>query len=223
MKLIYILTLTLLFSGCELLESQEDKNQKILKEKMAFEKRISESKEIQLEKLSHETKKELAILESKKELAIIEKERELQKIKLESELEKQKIILAQEKESALFEQKMKQLEQADNMELKRYFMLILGLLALISSFFIFYYFKKRREDKLRAYNDNLEKYFHQKENDARVKIAEKMLDTIATGKLDKYQENQLISAFSGESNSKKNYQQQLIAEDITEDIEVIQK
>ena len=136
MKLIYILTLTLLFSGCELLESQEDKNQKILKEKMAFEKRISESKEIQLEKLSHETKKELAILESKKELATIEKERELQKIRLESELEKQKITLAQEKESALFEQKMKQVEQADNMELKRYFMLILGLLAFISSFFI---------------------------------------------------------------------------------------
>ena len=48
-------------------------------------------------------------------------------------------------------------------------------------------------------NDNLQKYFHQKENDARIKIAEKLLDTIASGNLDKSQENQLISALNGNS------------------------
>lgn len=223
MKWIYIITFALLFTGCDLLESQEDKNIKVAQQRVAFEKKVSESKEIQLKKLSAETERELALLESKKELATIEKEKELQKIKLASELEKQRITLAQEKEQAIFEQQMKQTEQINNMELKRYLMLILALLVLTSSFFLFYYFKKRREDKLRAYNDNLEKYFHQKENDARVKIAEKMLDTIASGRLDKMQENQLISAFSGET--KESYQQQLLSEDIegTQDVEIVQK
>jgi len=211
MKWIYILLLAFVFSGCDLLESvlesEKEKAEKIANEKIAFEKKVEDSKEIQLQKLSAETKKELAILESKKELAKIEKERELEKIRMQSELEKQRIILAQEKEKAIFEQKMQLNKQMDSMELKRYFILILALFVVVSSFFIFYYFKKRREDKLRAYNDNLQKYFHHKENEARVKIAEKMLDTIGSGTLDKAQENQLIGAFSGHANE--GYQKQL--------------
>jgi len=85
--------------------------------------------------------------------------------------------------------------------------LILALVIIICAFFIFYYFKKRREDKLLAYKDNLQKYFYQKENEARMKIAQKILDNVASGKLDKAQENQLISAFSGIS--KGDYQEQL--------------
>jgi len=207
MKFIYLLLILTIFTGCDLLESQEDKDKKIIAEKLAFEKKVADSKEIQLKKLSAQTDKELAILESKKELAKIEKEKELEKIRLSAELEKQKIILDQEKEKAIFEQKMSQKDQLDNMELKRYLVLIFAVLVIVSSFFIFYYFKKRREDKLIAYNDNLKKYFLHKENEARVKIAEKMLDTIASGKLDKEQENQLIGAFRGEANGE--YQQQL--------------
>ncbi|MEA2100588.1 MAG: hypothetical protein U9P72_10720 [Campylobacterota bacterium] len=226
MKLIYLLIFTLLFSGCNLLESQDDKDKKIASQKMAFEKKVEETKEIQLKKLSAQTQKELAILDSKKELATIQKEKELEKIRLQTELEKQKIVLDMEKEQAIFEQKMLQKEQLNNMELKRYLMLVFGLFIVVGSFFIFYYFKKRREDKLRAYNDNLQKYFNQKENEARVKIAQKMLDTIASGKLDKMQENQLINAFSGEANN--GYQQQLIEDknddiDITTDIELVEK
>ena len=209
MKFIYILMVMFLFSGCDLLESQDDKDRQIANKKIAFEKKVQESKEIQLKKLSVQTQKELAILESKKELAEIEKTKELEKIRMQTELEKQKIILQQEKEKAIFEQKILQKEQLNNMELKRYLMLIFGLLILIISFFTFYYFKKKREDKLLAYNDNLQKYFHQKENDARLKIAQKMLDTIALGTLDKQQENLLISAFSGKTNDDMNYQQLL--------------
>jgi len=210
MKWIIFLTLAFLFNGCDLLQSEEDKAKIIANEKIAFEKKVQESKEIQLKKLSAQTQKELAILESKKELALIEKEKELEKIRTQAEIEKQKIIFEQEKEKALFEQKMQQKEQSNNMELKRYMMLILALLLIISSFFVYYYFKKRREDKLRAYNDNLQKYFNQKENDARVKIAEKMLDAISSGNLDKSQENQLIGAFSGQANE--SYQKQLTNE-----------
>ncbi len=223
MKWIYIITLSILFSGCnleELLESPEDKAKKNASEKIAFNERVKDSKEIQLQQLSAQTQKDLAILASKKELALIEKEKELEKIRMQSELEKQRIIFEQEKAKALFEQTMLQNEQMDNMELKRYVFVILALLMLMSGFFTYYYFKKRREDKLRAYNDNLQKYFNQKENDARVKIAEKMLDTIASGKLDKSQENQLIGAFSGEANGE--YQKQLTSNSTSQDVEIIE-
>ena len=215
------LFITFLFTGCDLLESQADKEKKIALEKLAFEKKVQESKEIQLEKLSAQTQKELAILESKKELAKIEKEKELEKIRMQAEMEKQKITLEQEKQKALFDQQMKQREQMDNMELKRYIIVLFGMFVLVSLFFIFYYFQKRREDKLIAYNDNLQKYFHHKENEARVKIAEKMLDTIGSGKLDKGQENQLISAFSGEAHG--NYQKRLeLEEKVDEEFEEAQ-
>ena len=211
MKWIYLTLLIFLFSGCDLLTSQEEKAKKIAIEKEIFIKKVEESKEVQLQKLSVQTQIELARLDSKKELATIEKEKELENTRLQAEFEKQKIILIQEKAQAVFEQKMKQNEQMNNMELKRYLMLILVLFVVVGSFFVFYYFKRKREDKLRAYNDNLQKYFYQKENDARVKIAEKMLNTIASGTLDKAQENQLIGAFSGQSNG--SYQQQLGSND----------
>ena len=207
MKFLYIFILTFLFTGCEFFESEDDKAKKIQIEKKAFEKEVKNSKEVQLKKLSSQTEIELAILNSKKELATIEKEKELEKIRMQAEVDKQKIIIAQENQRAIFDQKLKESEISNSMELKRYFVVILALLLVVCSFFIFYYFKKRREDKLRAYNDNLQKYFYQKENDARVKIAEKMLDTISSGKLDKSQESQLISALSGQNNG--NYQNQL--------------
>ena len=208
MRLLLLITLTtLLFTGCDLFDSQEQKEQKLAHEKELFQKKVANEKEIQLKKISEQTQRELALLESKKELATIEKEKELAKIKLQAELQKQKIEAEQEKAQALFTQKMQQREQVNNMELKRYLMLIFALFVMLASYFTFYYFKKRREDKLRAYNDNLEKYFHHKESEARVKIAEKMLDAISSGKLDKEQENQLISAFSGQANQ--SYQEQL--------------
>jgi hypothetical protein len=179
---------------------------------------MQHDKEIQIKKLSNLTQKEQIILQSKKELLQIEKNQELEKIRMMAQLEKQKILLQEEKKQIKFQQKIELSQQINNMELKRYFIIIIALLGLVSSFFIFYYFKKRREDKLQAYNDNLKKYFHQKENDARVKIAEKMLDTIASGNLSKSQENQLISALSGNENGK--YQEKLSSYDA--DIEVVE-
>lgn len=220
MRLLFILVfIPLLFAGCDLLESQAVKEQKVAHEKELFQKKVSDEKDIQLKKISEKTQRELAILESKKELATIEKEKELAKIKFQAQLQKQKIQAKKEQEEALFSQKMQQREQINNMELKRYLLLIFALFVILASYFLFYYFKKHREDKLRAYNDNLEKYFHHKENEARVKIAEKMLDTISSGKLDKEQENQLISAFSGQASE--NYQRQL--DSYGKDIELIEE
>jgi hypothetical protein len=50
-------------------------------------------------------------------------------------------------------------------------MILIGLALL-------WYFDRRRQDKLIAYRDNLQKYFHHKENETRMKIAEKIIDTV---------------------------------------------
>jgi len=199
MRWIVIASLILtLFSGCDsnIFETKEQKEARLLKERIEFEKKITALRELELKKLSIQTQKELAILESKKELAKINKEKELAKIKLQAELDKQKLALDLEKQKALFEQNMQQREQSYAMELKRYIVFLIVLFGVLISYFTFYYFKKKREDKLRAYNDNLERYFHHKENEARIRIAEKMLDTLASGKLDKEQESMLIGAFA---------------------------
>lgn len=209
MKFIYFTLLLVLFSGCDIMQSDAEKEQKRVEQKIIFEKKVAQTKEIQLKKLDLETQKELAILNSKKELAEIEKDKELAKIRLEAELQKQKLLLEKQKMEAAFEQKLREQDQRDALELKRYLILSMTILLALLLYFGYYYFKKKREDKLIAYNDNLKKYMQAKENEARVKIAEKMLDAISSGKLDKQQENQLIGAFSGEANG--SYQKQLEA------------
>lgn len=222
MKLIYLALLTLLFTACDLLESDAQKEQKRVAQKEIFEKKVAESKEVQLKKLDLATQKELAVLNTKKELAEIEKAKVIEKIRIEADVQKQKILLQQQREQAIFDQKLKEQEQRDSLELKRYLILSMTIILSLICYFGFYYFKKKREDKLRAYNDNLEKYMKSKENEARVKIAEKMLEAISSGNLDKQQENQLISAFSGEANG--SYQKQLESfkeEQPQEDAEII--
>jgi len=106
------------------------------------------------------------------------------------------------------------------MEIKRYLVLILFLILGVASYFIYLYFKHKHDDKLRAYQDNLDKYFHQQENITRMRIAEKIIDTVASGKLEKEQERELIKALSG--NIAPNQEPKLLS-DTAEDIELIEE
>ncbi|MBA1433328.1 MAG: hypothetical protein FAF04_07015 [Epsilonproteobacteria bacterium] len=197
MKLLTLLILALLLSACNIGESKEELAAKKLQEKKAFEEKIANAKEVQLKKIDAQKEQELAKIESQTTLAKLEKEQLLEKIKLEAEAEKQKILLAQAKEKEAFEAKLREIEHQDSMEIKRYLLLILFVILLIASYFIYLYFKRRHDDKLRAYQDNLDKYFHQQENMAKMRIAEKIIDTVASGKLEKEQERKLIKALSG--------------------------
>ena len=125
------------------------------------------------------------------------KEIQLKKIDAKTELEKQKALLQDKKDKALLNMQMLQMQHDNNTQIERYILIMSFFLLIIVSFFIYYYLKKRHEDKLRAYKDNLEKYFHQQENMTRMRIAEKIIDTVASGKLDKAQEMELIKALSG--------------------------
>ena len=196
MKLLILLLISLFFSACNIGQSKEELQAKQLQEQQAFEAKIAQSKEIQLKKIEAQTQQQLAKIEQQKELAKMEKEQLLEKLKLQMELEKEKVTLQEKKERALLDKKMAEMEHADSMEIKRYLLLILFLMLIIISFFTYHYFKKRHEDKLRAYHDNLDKYFHQQENMTKMRIAEKIIDTVASGQLDKEQESELIRALN---------------------------
>ena len=202
----YILLSIILFgfNGCDFnfIKSNKDIEQKMQAQKKIFEKKVQDLKEIKLKELDLKTKKELAILASKKELAKIEKEKELEKIRLNAQFEREKLQIEIQKQKLAFEQKLQEKKEAYNMELKRYGILVLIILILVISFFIYFYFKRKRDNKLQAYKDNLEKYFRQKENETRIQIANRMLDLLQEGKLDKNQEDQLINAFSGAYSNK---------------------
>lgn len=220
MKFIIFLSFILFFSACNLTESKEEAAAKQLEQKKAFEAKIADTKEVQLKKIDAQKEQELAKINAQTTLAKMEKEQLLDKIKLEAAAQKEKMLLAQAKEKEAYAAKLRDLERQDAMELKRYLLLILFLFLIIASYFIYLYFKRRHEDKLRAYRDNLDKYFHQQENMTKMRIAEKIIDTVASGKLEKEQESELIKALSG--NISPDEKPKLLNE-TNEDVEVIEE
>jgi len=198
-KYTLIVFLTLFtFTGCDLNtlfgESPQEIAAKQAAEKKAFEEKIAQSKEVQIQKIEAQKSAELAKIEAQTDLAKMQKEQMLEKIRLEAEAKKEQLLLEQQKQKAAFEAKLREIEHADDMEIKRYLLLILLVVLIIASYFVYLYFRQRHQDKLRAYQDNLEKYFHQQENMTKMRIAEKIIDRVATGELDKDQEIALLSA-----------------------------
>jgi len=226
MKLVTFLLLALLFSGCDFIDNlinttvqQELKKQK--EENLLLEEKLKEAKEVKLKEIDAKTRQELAKIEAQKELQKIKKEQMLEKIRLEADLQKQKVQLDVEKQKALLAQKMTQLRLESDLEIKRYFVLIILIILIIATYFIYLYFQRRHADKLRAYQDNLDKYFHQQENMTKMRIAEKIIDTVASGNLDKHQETELIKALGGINNTPQETRSRLL-EESAEDIEVIE-
>ena len=181
---IYILSTILFLSGCQLFEDSPELQQK--------------KQELELKKIEAAQQKELAALEMQKSLATIEKEKVLELQKLQNEIKSQELATNSEKELELIKQKIALQESNNALNFQMYLFAFFALVVSIITFFIFYYLKRKREDELRAYNDNLKKYFYIKENEARMKIAEKILDTIAEGDLSKENEQKLINAFAQE-------------------------
>ncbi len=136
-------------------------------------------------------------LRTQKELAKIEAQKSVELQKLSSEARLKELELAKEKELALMREKEKMLKLEHEQAMERYAMIGGFLLLLMIGAALLWYFDRRRKDKLRAYEDNLKKYFHQKENEARVKIAEKILESAASKDLTPQQRTKLIEALQG--------------------------
>jgi len=210
MKLILLCTLIFLFTACNNGESKE--KQKEIK--------IGNSKEVQLKNIDAQKEQELAKIASQTTLAKLKKEQLLAQIKLNAKAQKEKLLLEQAKEKTAFEAKLREREHQDAMEIKRYIFFLLFFILVMISYFIYLYFKHRHDDKLRAYQDNLDKYFHQQENLAKMKIAEKIIDTVASGKLAKEQEKELIKALNGTMNQQ---QEPPMLSNLEDEISLIEK
>ena len=220
MKLTFLLLFALLFSACNLTESKEDIAAKKKAEQKAFEEKVANTKEVQIQQIEAQKSAELAKIEAQTDLAKLEKEQMLEKIRLEAQAKKEQLLLEQKKEREAFEARLREIEHADAMEIKRYLLFIFLIVLIIASYFIYLYFKQRHENKLRSYQDNLDKYFHQQENMTKMRIAEKIIDTVASGKLDKEQELELIRALNATNTPPP--QETKLLNDTSEDVEIIE-
>lgn len=136
-------------------------------------------------------------LKTQKELAQIEAQKRIELEKISGETRLKQLELEREKELALLREKERLLKIEHEQAMQRYMLIGAIILIFLIGAALLWYFDKRRKDKLRAYEDNLKKYFHQKENEARVKIAEKILDTVASQDLNIEQKTKLIEALHG--------------------------
>ncbi len=199
-NILFILVL-LFYTGCEFdlfndkkVEQLQDENMKLKAHKEAEATQLKYKNS--LVKIEKSQELEQLKLESELKKVQLENSKELEKIALENALKKEQIEKEKALELEVLRQKTALAEAEKALELKKYLFAVLALIIIIIAFFIYYYLKRKREDKLIAYNDNLKKYFRYKESETRTRIAEKVLDTIAEGKLSKEDQANLIKAIS---------------------------
>jgi len=133
-------------------------------------------------------------LKTQKELAQIEAQKSIELEKISGETRLKQLELEKEKEVALLREKERLLKIEHQQAMQRYMLIGAILLFFLMGAILLWYLDRRRKDKLRAYEDNLKKYFHQKDNEARIKIAEKILDTVSLQGLNVEQKTKLIEA-----------------------------
>ena len=130
--------------------------------------------------------------ETQKEIAKINKERDLELKKMD--VQTKMVELKTTNEMAIKEHNLSTFVQESKYAFKNSTLVLggLGLFAVLA--LIFFIFRKRREDKLKMHEDNLQKEVYLREKELQVKMAEKILDTIATGKLSEEREQHLLEA-----------------------------
>ena len=182
-KMMLFAVAILLFGGCDADLFNTKKVQSLKEKNQELQQRIKlkeEQNDFELEKQQLSAQ------------ALLEQE----KLKKQAEIEKIKIEKQHEQELELIRQKTLLAKDRNKNEIYRYILLLLAAIVLIAAFFLYLYLKRRREDKLTAYNDNLKKYFLYKENEMKMKIAEKILDTLKEGTLTPEDQKKLISVLT---------------------------
>jgi len=212
-KICSLIVVVLLLAGCyeaptnKKIDELEARKARIEARLQKAKEEADKQKELALTKMQEQIEK-LALARSKNEA---QKEIELARIKAKQQLELQKIEQAYRlkeleltKQRELIElQNQKYIAQKE-LELKKRFLLysLAAFILLLIVVLVLLYFYKKRRDKLIAYHDNLEKYFRLKEHEAKIAIANKIIDTIAEGKLSPDQEQRLLGVLKGEGSTK---------------------
>lgn len=223
---IMIVTIALMTTGCDMdifndkeMMRLKEENQRLQLAKLRLE--ANRSLALDEKQLIYQREESLAKIAMQETLAHINQTKELEEIRLKNALEEKRLKAEQKYREEQLSMDSRLAEAKDRLYMKLALMAMGALLLLIIALFVYYYFKKRREDKLIAYNDNLEKYFRTKENEARVKIAEKILDTISSGKLSDGHEAKLIEVFNSDhlADNSKSFQKDNLLEEAKGDIE----
>lgn len=217
-----IILFSFFFTGCELNEifgpSKKEielkqrelalKEQELKFNQQLKQKELEQAHQIKAKESDAKIANNKAELNTKKEIELakikttIEKEKfQIQKQKIEAQNREKDLQYSLKKQEKDLEYNLAKQDNINTLSTQKYVIVFASVLAIILTFIAFTYYNNRRKDKLRAYEDNLDKYFREKENQAKIEIANKILDTIASGNLNAEQENRLISSLSGDSNT----------------------
>ena len=216
-----ILALSLSFTACEMGKSKEaialeqreldikelELQQKIKYQIKQFDAKLAmaasdkvalreiKEKEQELRAKTHELKEKELDGKLAQQKAELEKKQELEIVKIKYDLEKEKIYAEIKDKNSKID--LEATLKNNELELRKYMIIIGVVILFVLAGSAYVYFNNKRKDKLRAYQDNLDKYFNEKENQTKLHIANKILDTIADGKLNSQQENKLLLTMAG--------------------------
>ncbi len=157
------------------------------------------SKALRTKVIENIREKELAEVAMKKELAQIESKKAIEMSKIDREVRLRALELEKQKEIEAMKLRAVEADKERAYALQRNLLLLAALLILVIAYGLYVLLKRRHENKLRAYNDNLKKYFEEKERQDRMRLAEKIIDKIADGKTPTSQEQKLIEILRGVS------------------------
>ncbi len=202
MKMLFIIfPLLVLFTGCDFdFFGEENATVKMHKAQMEQLAAITaHSKELQKNVIENVHQKELAEVAVKKELAKIESQKQIEIGRMDQAVRLKELELQKQKEIESMKLQAIEAERDREYAFKRNMLLLAALLILVMSYGLYVLLKRRHENKLRAYNDNLKKYFEEKERRDRMHLAEKIIDKIADGNTPSAQEQKLIEILRGVS------------------------
>ena len=128
--------------------------------------------------------------EAQKEIALINKERDIEVQKLISQTDVTKADI--NKEVAIEEVHTKKAAIENAHEQTTYLFWLLGAALILLFWFLFYYTGKNRKERLKIHEDELLYKLRAQEQEMKMKMAEKMLESITSGRLSPEQENRLI-------------------------------
>lgn len=120
----------------------------------------------------------------------IQSKKEIELAKIQSDIKKSELEIQKEQIASN--------TNTQNKEYEVYKLIIISITIIITIILvgIFVYLNNRRKDKLKSYDDNLEKYFRQKELDAKIQIANKVIEAVSKGNLTKEQEVTLLGTIT---------------------------
>lgn len=144
--------------------------------------------EVKIAEIEAKNKKELALLN--KEIAELNAKRDLTINSLQQETKRFEVGTHKEIEF----NKQDALGKKDEYQYTLYknTLILGGLLVLVILATVIYFLLRRREDKLRMHRETIEKELLIKEKELQVKMAEKILDTLSSGTLEKPEEQRLL-------------------------------